>query len=78
MLQGLCDPWPFWAPINIIGDLAVPVYPVFAFIRKCIIGAPVTSLIYGLLAKIATAWPSALHVYFDFFPEQFRHMYSVC
>ena len=24
-IKGLCDPWPFWAPINIIGDIAVPI-----------------------------------------------------
>ena len=25
VLKNLCDPWPIWAPINIIGNLAVPV-----------------------------------------------------
>ena len=25
VIKGLCEPWVFWAPINIIGDLAVPV-----------------------------------------------------
>ena len=24
VLKGLCEPWPIWAPINIIGDVAVP------------------------------------------------------
>ncbi len=24
-LKGLCDPWPIWAPINIVGDVAVPI-----------------------------------------------------
>ena len=25
VIKGLCEPWPFWAPINIIGDVAVPI-----------------------------------------------------
>ena len=52
VLKGLCEPWPIWAPINIISDLAVPV-----------------SLSLRLFANIlsGTAWPAALHVYFDLF-----------
>ena len=30
-------------------------------------GTVIMALIYGLLAKIAIAWPAALHVYFDLF-----------
>ena len=25
VIKGLCDPWPFWLPINLIGDFAVPI-----------------------------------------------------
>ena len=25
VIKGLCDPWPIWAPINVIGDVAVPI-----------------------------------------------------
>ena len=25
VIKGLCDPWPFWAPINLIGDVAITV-----------------------------------------------------
>ena len=60
VLQGLCDPWPFWAPINIIGDLAVPVS---LSLRLFHLPAQLATL----LAKIAIAWPAALHVYFDLF-----------
>ena len=67
VLQGLCDPWPFWAPINIIGDLAVPVSLSLRLFANVLSGTVIMALIYGLLAKIAIAWPAALHVYFDLF-----------
>ena len=55
MLQGLCDPWPFWAPINIIGDLAVPVSLSLRLFANVLSGTVIMALIYGLLAKIAIA-----------------------
>jgi len=66
-LKGLCDPWPFWAPINIIGDLAVPVSLSLRLFANVLSGTVMMALIYGLLSKIAIIWPAALHVYFDLF-----------
>lgn len=67
VIQGLCDPWPFWAPINIIGDLAVPVSLSLRLFANILSGTVIMALIYGLLSKIAIAWPAVLHVYFDLF-----------
>ena len=67
VVKGLCDPWPFWAPINIIGDVAVPVSLSLRLFANVLSGVVIMALIYGLLGKIAIIWPAALHVYFDIF-----------
>ena len=67
VIAGLCDPWPFWAPINMIGELAVPVSLSLRLFANVMSGLVMTSLVYGLLGKIALLWPAALHVYFDLF-----------
>lgn len=67
VIKGLCDPWPIWAPINIIGDIAVPVSLSLRLFANVLSGVVMMALIYGLLAKIAIIWPAALHVYFDLF-----------
>ena len=67
VIAGLCDPWPFWAPINIIGELAVPVSLSLRLFANVLSGLVMTTLIYGLLSKVAIIWPAALHVYFDLF-----------
>ena len=67
VIAGLCDPWPFWAPINIIGDVAVPVSISLRLFANVLSGTVMTALVYGLLSKIAIVWPAALHVYFDLF-----------
>jgi len=66
-LKGLCDPWPFWAPINIIGDVAVPISLSLRLFANVLSGTVMMALIYGLLSQIAIIWPAALHVYFDLF-----------
>lgn len=66
-LKGLCDPWPIWAPINIIGDVAVPISLSLRLFANVLSGTVMMALIYGLLSKIAIGWPAALHVYFDLF-----------
>ena len=66
-IKGLCDPWPFWAPINIIGDIAVPISLSLRLFANILSGTVMMALVYGLLSKIAYAWPGALHVYFDMF-----------
>ncbi len=67
VLKGLCDPWPFWAPINIIGDLAVPVSMSLRLFANVLSGVVIETLVYTLLNKIAYVWPAAMHVYFDLF-----------
>ena len=66
-LKGLCDPWVFWAPINVIGDCAVPISLSLRLFANILSGTVMMALIYGLLSKIAIIWPAALHVYFDLF-----------
>ena len=67
VLKNLCDPWPIWAPINIIGNLAVPVSLSLRLFANILSGTAIMALIYALLSKIAYVWPAALHVYFDLF-----------
>lgn len=66
-IKGLCDPWVFWAPINVIGDLAVPVSISLRLFANILSGTVMMALVYGLLSKIAIIWPAALHVYLDMF-----------
>ena len=65
VLKGLCDPWPIWAPINVIGDVAVPISLSLRLFANVLSGVVMMALIYGLLGWIAVIWPAALHVYFD-------------
>ena len=67
VIKGLCDPWPIWAPINMIGEIAVPISLSLRLFANVLSGTVMMALIYGLLGFIATAWPAALHVYFDLF-----------
>lgn len=67
VIKGLCDPWPIWMPINIIGDIAVPISMSLRLFANVLSGTIIMALIYGLLGIFATAWPAALHVYFDLF-----------
>lgn len=67
VLKGLCEPWPIWAPINIISDLAVPVSLSLRLFANILSGTAIMALIYALLSKVAIIWPAALHVYFDLF-----------
>lgn len=67
VIEGLCNPWPFWAPINIIGDVAVPISLSLRLFANVLSGTVMMALVYGLLSKIAIIWPAVLHVYFDMF-----------
>lgn len=67
VLKGLCEPWPIWAPINIISDLAVPISLSLRLFANILSGTAIMALIYALLNKVAIIWPAALHVYFDLF-----------
>ncbi|MCD8132182.1 MAG: F0F1 ATP synthase subunit A [Lachnospiraceae bacterium] len=65
--EHLCDPWPFWAPINIISDVAVPISLSLRLFANVLSGTCMLALVYGLLSFFAVIWPAALHVYFDLF-----------
>ncbi|MCI8326222.1 MAG: F0F1 ATP synthase subunit A [Lachnospiraceae bacterium] len=67
VVKGLCDPWVFWAPINLIGDIAVPVSLSLRLFANVLSGTIIMALVYALLGKIALVWPAALHFYFDLF-----------
>ena len=67
VIEGLCSPWPIWAPINMIGDVAVPISLSLRLFANILSGTVIMALIYGLLSKFAYFWPAALHVYFDLF-----------
>ena len=67
-LKGLCDPWPIWAPIIIIGDVAVPISLSLRLFANVLSGTVMMALYYGLLPIfVKIGIPSALHVYFDLF-----------
>ncbi len=67
VIAGLCDPWPIWAPINLIGEIAVPISLSLRLFANILSGTVMLALVYALLSKIAIIWPAALHVYFDLF-----------
>ena len=67
VVKGLMSPWPFWIPINIIGDLAVPISLSLRLFANILSGVVMEALVYTLLSKFAVIWPAALHVYFDLF-----------
>jgi F-type H+-transporting ATPase subunit a len=68
---GMCSPlppWlPIWAPINIISEIAIPISLSLRLFANVLSGTVIMALVYGLLGKLALAWPSVLHVYFDLF-----------
>ena len=68
VIKGLCDPWVFWAPINIIGDVAVPISLSLRLFANIMSGTVMMTLIYTLLPVfVKIGIPSVLHVYFDLF-----------
>lgn len=68
VIKGLCEPWPIWAPINIIGDIAVPISLSLRLFANVLSGTVMMALIYSLLPIfVKIGIPSVLHVYFDLF-----------
>ncbi len=68
VLKGLMDPWPFWLPINLIGDFAVPISLSLRLFANILSGTVMMALYYSLLPFfVKIGIPSALHVYFDLF-----------
>lgn len=67
VIASLFDPWVIWAPINLIGYVAVPISLSLRLFANILSGTVIMALIYGLLSKFALIWPAALHIYFDLF-----------
>lgn len=67
VVASLMEPWPFWLPINLISEFAVPVSLSLRLFANILSGTAIMALIYTLLGKLAIVWPAALHVYFDLF-----------
>lgn len=68
VIKGLCDPWVFWLPINLIGDFAVPVSLSLRLFANVLSGTIMMALYYGLLPIfLKIGIPAFLHVYFDLF-----------
>ena len=63
----LFKPLPFLFPINLIGEIAVPFSLSLRLFGNVLSGTVIMGLLYGLLSKIAIAWPGVLHIYFDLF-----------
>lgn len=63
----LFKPLPFLFPINLIGEIAVPFSISLRLFGNVLSGTVIMALIYGLLSKVAIAWPGFLHIYFDVF-----------
>ena len=64
---GLFKPLPLLFPINLIGEIAAPFSISLRLFGNVLSGTVIMGLIYGLLYKIAWAWPGFLHIYFDVF-----------
>ncbi|MFA9377760.1 MAG: F0F1 ATP synthase subunit A [Lachnotalea sp.] len=65
---GLFKPLPFLFPINLIGEIAVPISMSLRLFGNILSGTVMMALIYGLLPIfVKIGFPAALHVYFDVF-----------
>lgn len=74
----LFKPTPLLFPINIIGELAVPLSLSLRLFGNVLSGTVMMGLIYGLLSPpITTGIPSVLHIYFDVFSGCIQ-MYVFC
>lgn len=68
VIKGLCDPWVFWIPINLIGDFAVPISLSLRLFANVLSGTVMMALYYGLLPIfVKIGIPAFLHIYFDLF-----------
>lgn len=67
-LKGYLDPFPFFLPINIIGELSRPVSLSFRLFGNLFGGSVIMSLIYFLLPVfLRVVVPIPFHLYFDLF-----------
>ncbi|MDE6313807.1 MAG: F0F1 ATP synthase subunit A [Lachnospiraceae bacterium] len=66
--KALLDPIPLFLPVNIIGEVAVPISLSLRLFGNVLSGTVMMALVYGLLPIfLRFGIPSVLHVYFDLF-----------
>lgn len=63
----LFKPNPILFPINLIGEIAVPLSLSVRLFGNVMSGTVLMGLIYGLLKPYTFGWPAILHIYFDIF-----------
>lgn len=67
-VKSLMEPIPLFLPVNIIGEIAVPISLSLRLFGNVLSGTVMMALIYGLIPVfLKFGIPSVLHVYFDLF-----------
>lgn len=66
-VKALFEPIPLFFPINLIGELAVPISLSVRLFGNVLSGTVLMGLVYGMLSRVAIGWPGFLHIYFDIF-----------
>ena len=66
-LKGFIDPNPLFLPINIIGDISIPISLGLRLFGNILSGCVIMSLFYSVLGYAAVVVAPAFHCYFDVF-----------
>jgi F-type H+-transporting ATPase subunit a len=66
-LKGLFEPLPFMFPLNVIGELAVPVSLGLRLFGNIFSGVIITGLVYAALGNLAPVVTPVVHAIFDVF-----------
>lgn len=67
-VKSLMEPIPLFLPVNLIGEIAVPISLSLRLFGNVLSGTVMMALIYGLIPVFCRfGIPSVLHVYFDLF-----------
>lgn len=66
--KSLLEPIPLFLPVNLIGEIAVPISLSLRLFGNVLSGTVMMALVYGLLPIfLRFGFPAVLHVYFDLF-----------
>lgn len=66
--KALLDPIPLFLPVNLIGEIAVPISLSLRLFGNVLSGTVMMALVYGLLPIfLRFGFPAVLHIYFDLF-----------
>ena len=72
-IQGLCDPFFLFLPLNVLGDLALPVSLSLRLFGNMLAGTIIVGMVYSLMrgmmpaGVLGYALTPFLHAYFDIF-----------